>query len=158
MTHLSSHFTLEELTKSQTAKRNTLSNEPDDKHIENLKYLCAEVLEPLRMWFNSPVKISSGFRSELVNHAIGGSGKSLHCHGCAADIDYVKGVELFEVIKFIYERLPFTELIAEYFPGGWIHVGLVKGREKERTLKIKDKNHNYMICDNLEVLEAILNG
>ncbi len=48
-----------------------------------------------------------------------------------------------QIIEHIYFNLPFTELIAEYFPGGWVHVGIIKGREKEKVLKLKDDKNNY---------------
>ena len=155
---LTANFNLSEFTKSQYAIRHGIDNNPDDVQISNIKKLCEDVLQPLRHWFNQPINISSGFRSEALNHAIGGSSRSLHCHGCAADIDKVGSIELIDVVRFIYERLDFTELIAEYLPGGWIHVGIIEGREKERTLKLKDKNHNYLICKDFETLEAIVNG
>ena len=60
---LSSNFSLKELTQSQTALRNGIDNEPNNAQIYNLKLLCGEILQPLRDYYEAPIKITSGFRS-----------------------------------------------------------------------------------------------
>jgi zinc D-Ala-D-Ala carboxypeptidase len=82
---LSPHFTLDELTRSQTAVRNNIDNTPQDIDIERLQALCENALEPIRVHFNKSVIISSGFRAPELNTAIGGSTTSQHCIGEAAD-------------------------------------------------------------------------
>jgi zinc D-Ala-D-Ala carboxypeptidase len=138
---LSKNFTLHELTRSQTAKRYGIDNTPGPEHLNNLRYLCNNLLQPLRDEVG-PVTISSGYRSKKVNKKVGGSRYSLHSQGCAADID---NVNLLDILCYIHYNLPYTELIAEYFPGGWVHAGLVKGREDEKKLKLKDDKHDYEI-------------
>ena len=61
--NLSPHFTLKELCKSQTASRFNLDNLPTDEHIENLKYLCETILEPVREKYG-PFTPTSGYRSK----------------------------------------------------------------------------------------------
>lgn len=85
MTQLSKHFSLEELTRSATAIRYNIENTPDAQAIENLRHLCQQTLEPLRCRFGV-LRITSGFRSEALNHKIGGHPHSQHLIGCAADI------------------------------------------------------------------------
>ena len=59
---LSQNFSLRELTKSQTAERKGIDNTPTDEHIENLKLLCENILQPIRdEW--GVVSVSSGYRS-----------------------------------------------------------------------------------------------
>ena len=60
---LSANFQLSELVKSQTAERKGIPNNPSPAHIDNLKALCVNVLQPIRSHFESPVMISSGYRS-----------------------------------------------------------------------------------------------
>ena len=97
---LSQHFTLGELCKTKTR----LSNEPNKEQVENLKRLC-QWLEELRLRYNLnkkekiknkegnvPIIINSGFRSQEVNRAVGGSPTSNHLTGCAVDIR-VCGIE-----------------------------------------------------------------
>ena len=69
---LSQNFSLRELTKSQTAERKGISNEPTEEHIENLKLLCTKILQPIRdEW--GVVSISSGYRSQALCEAIVGN-------------------------------------------------------------------------------------
>jgi len=69
---LSKNFSLQELTKSQTAIRMGLDNNPSQAHIENLRILCERVLQPVRDHFNQSVTVTSGFRNLILNRKIGG--------------------------------------------------------------------------------------
>ena len=60
---LSKNFNLVELTKSQTAERKGIPNDPSPDHQENLRLLCERVLQPVRDHFNHVVSVSSGYRS-----------------------------------------------------------------------------------------------
>ena len=53
---LSKNFNLVELTKSQTAERKGIPNDPSPDHQENLRLLCERVLQPIRDHFNHVVK------------------------------------------------------------------------------------------------------
>ena len=81
---LSKNFSLTELTKSQTAERMGLDNNPSEDQTENLRLLCERVLQPVRDHFDDVVTISSGYRSEILSQKIGSSSKSQHCRGQAA--------------------------------------------------------------------------
>ena len=82
---LSTNFTLDEMTRSQTATRHGIPNDPTDEEIRNLADLCEQILERVRAYFGAPVLISSGYRSKALNLRIGGSVNSQHCRGEAAD-------------------------------------------------------------------------
>jgi uncharacterized protein YcbK (DUF882 family) len=84
---LSEHLDLAEVTRSETAKRKGISNEPTPEHLENFKKLAQNIFEPIRKHFGVPIHISSGYRSKALNTAIGGSLTSQHCSGEAIDID-----------------------------------------------------------------------
>ena len=84
---LSKSFTLNELTKSQEATRLGIDNTPSDEHIENLKILCENILQPIRDFYGMPVSISSGYRSVALCEAIGSSSKSQHTKAQAADFE-----------------------------------------------------------------------
>jgi zinc D-Ala-D-Ala carboxypeptidase len=64
---ISPHLSLAELTRSQTAKRNGIDNTPTAEHLENFKILAEKVFEPIREHFNTPIFISSGYRSKELN-------------------------------------------------------------------------------------------
>ena len=118
--NLSEHFTLEELTASQEAVRSGIKNAPSAEQIASLRSLCVTILEPLRLRLKRPIVVSSGFRSTSINRRIGGSPRSQHCRGEAADI-MVPGVPVAEVIKVIKALyLPIDQTIDEF--GAWVHV------------------------------------
>ena len=118
--NLSQHFTLAEMTVSQEAARSGLRNDPDMRQIEALTALCQNVLEPLRARVKRPIIVTSGYRSASINRRIGGSNRSQHCRGEAADI-IVPGIppeDLFALIRVM--KLPFDQVIEEF--GQWVHV------------------------------------
>ncbi len=123
MNNLSEHFALEEFTRSDTAARLGICNEPGVDGISNLQCLCQEVLEPLREHAGVPIVITSGFRCRRLNKAVGGATHSQHCLGEAADIhlpDIETGHEWFD---YIARHLVFDQLIWEYAGDtAWIHV------------------------------------
>lgn len=138
--NLSPNFTLAEFTKSQTAARRGISNQPTEAHIEAMKLLCANVLEPLRAAVGGTIVLNSGYRSGALNRAIGGSTKSQHSRGEAADIER-PGISNMELCRRIIAlRLPFDQLILEdYQPGvpgaGWVHVShSASGRQRGQVL------------------------
>jgi len=127
---LSPHFTLEELTISQYAARNGVDNTPSEAILANLRRLCADYLEPLRLAVASPIVISSGYRSPQVNKAVGGSGGSAHMYGLAADLT-VPGMPVRKVCQQIVAlRLPFDQIIDEF--GAWVHIAIAPKNTKPR--------------------------
>ena len=83
--NLSPHFTLAEMTASQTAARHGLDNTPPPEMVGHLVLLCEQILEPARAALG-PLRVTSGYRSPLVNSRVGGSRTSAHCLGYAADV------------------------------------------------------------------------
>ena len=119
---------MEELCASETAKKKGINNKPNAQQMINLVYLCAYVLEPLRVAMKEPIKIGSGFRCEALNKAVGGVSNSQHVKGQAVDLcidgDMKKGKKWFEYIR---KNLPFDQLILEHNSKGsyWVHVSYV---------------------------------
>ena len=127
-TNITMHFTIEEMYASDTATRLGINNKPSTQQMINLVYLCAYVLEPLRVAMGKPIKISSGFRSQALNKAVGGVYNSQHLKGQAADID-IQGDMAFgrKIFEYIRDHLPFDQLIWEHSKSGtyWVHVSFV---------------------------------
>ena len=139
--NLSEHFTLGEVTKSRYTE---IYNIPSHVSIENLKRVC-EWLEELRFTYNTlyclkpgedyetsksvePVIITSGFRSEDVNRAVGGSPTSNHLSGCAVDIrcaGFEQAVRYATILLDIADDTgqDYDELFIERKKGGryWLH-------------------------------------
>ncbi len=122
-TRLSAHFTLKEMVSSEYALRHGIDNMPDEDTVEQLRLLCAQILEAERMLFGgAPVQVTSGYRSPMVNLGIGGARKSQHVKGQAAD-HHVHGVEDEEVVRLVAQSaIPFDQLILEFPPDGWVHI------------------------------------
>lgn len=139
------NFRYKEFVKSDVAIRRGIDNTPtDEKHWENIERLAINVLQPTRNVLGG-IRVLSGYRSRKLNKAVKGSKRSLHCFGYAADIEpWGKETSLLNLLEWIYYNCDFRELIAEYFPEGWIHIGYVEGYNN-RKLKLKDKDHKYSI-------------
>jgi hypothetical protein len=134
---LSEHLELAELIRSESAKRQGISNMPTPEHIENFKLLAEKVFEPIRVNFRCPIHISSGYRSKELNKCIGGSATSQHCTGEAIDIDMdgsLQGITNKMVFDYIKESLEFDQLINE-FNYSWVHVSYsAKGVNRKQVL------------------------
>ena len=137
-TKLSEHFTLEELTNSDAAKKRGLNNIPNDVALDNLKRL-AEFLEQVRALFNKPILINSAYRGPEVNAAVGGAKKSDHMDGRAADIRVI-GVSVDQVVKkIIASDLGYDKVIKEFADsdsGGWTHLSIPEDGAYPRKLKL----------------------
>ena len=120
--NLTKHFTLEELTFSETAERNGWDNTPNDAELENLKRL-AEFLEEVKAALGGrPVMVSSGFRCKQVNDAVGSRDTSQHRIGCAVDFRVPK-LTPDEVVRIIISAgLPYDQVIREF--DRWTHVSI----------------------------------
>lgn len=121
---LSTNFSLAEMIKSSTAIRKGIDNTPDEVVTANLQALVDNVLQVVRDKFGS-VKVTSGYRSPLLNSSIGGSKTSQHCYGFAADFE-VTGLDNKELAIWIRDNLQFTQLILEFYTegdpnNGWVH-------------------------------------
>ena len=144
---LSQNFSLEELTKSDTAVRRGISNVPSDDVTNNIQELVDNVLQPVRDRLG-PVVVTSGYRSPELNTAIGGSKTSDHCLGMAADIE-VLGIDNKITAEYIRDNLVFTQLILEFYKdgvpdSGWVHVSFDPKDLKKQVLranKVNGKTH-----------------
>lgn len=118
---LSPHFTLEEMTFSETASRKSLDNTPTDAVLFNLNRL-AFFLEEVRELLDKPIVINSAYRSPEVNASVGGKPTSQHCLGLAADIR-VPGMTPNQVVQAITNSgLSYDQVIREY--DRWTHVSI----------------------------------
>jgi len=145
---LSKNFSLVELTKSQTAERKGIPNDPSPDHQENLRLLCERVLQPVRDHFNHVVSISSAYRSPALSQAIGSSIESQHCKGMAADFELF-GIPNNEVFNWISHNLMYDQMILEFWNpdepnSGWLHVSYNPESSeniKENLRAYKDENN-----------------
>ena len=136
--NLSAHVTLAEFENSSTATTHGINNKMNESQIASAKLLCENVFEPLRLYLNIPIKISSGFRSVQLNKMIKGSLTSQHTKGEAMDIKIdAKG------FYFIKDKLEFDQLIWEFGNDeqpSWVHVSYKKSGNRKQVLKATKRN------------------
>lgn len=143
---ISPHISYNEATKSQTAERKGINNNPDDICLSNMMLVADKVFEPLREGLCVPLGISSFYRSEALNKAIGGAKNSSHTRGEAIDIDadmfgLVTNKQIFNYIK---NNLEYDQLIWEFGDDkepNWVHVSYVRdGNRNQRLQAYKEKD------------------
>ena len=139
---LSDHFTLSELTKSSTAERMGLKNEPGATEVENLILVCENILEPVRNHYGIPFIPSSGFRDLYLNREIGSSDKSQHIKGEAVDFE-LPGVPNKDVALWVMANCEFDQLILEFYKenvpdSGWVHCSYTLERDNRKSARVFD--------------------
>lgn len=140
---LSKNLSLAEMIRSESAKRNGISNMPTEEHLSNMKKLAINVFQPIREHFNVPIHISSGYRSLALNKAIKGSKTSQHVLGQAVDIDVdvsSNGINNKMIFEFIKNNIDFDQLINE-FNYSWVHVSYnPNGKQRKQILDATKSN------------------
>lgn len=144
---VSKHFSLRELTRSETARRKGVANIPAPADLDNIRYTAAQ-LENIRAYVGRPIIITSCYRSEQVNRLVGGSPTSAHRFGLAADCDaagLTSAQFAAEIIRMRNEgKIAFDQLILE-FPergdGAWVHIGFKRnGTPRGQILTATKRN------------------
>jgi hypothetical protein len=136
--NLSPNFTLDEMLRSEVATRWGYDEQffPGPKVIDNLKALAVHVLQPLRNAIRKDLapkgimRITSGYRCARVNTKVGGSPRSQHITGNAADF-HVPGLTIEQLYQYIKKSdIEYDQLIQEF--DTWIHISFTKTRKNRR--------------------------
>jgi hypothetical protein len=131
---LTPHFSLEELTQSQTAARLGLDNTPTARVLENLQHTADRMEEVRELLGGRSILVSSGFRSQKVNDAVGGALTSQHRYGLAVDfICPGFGTPAKIVDHLSVAPIMFDQLIEEY--GQWVHISFVRNNPRRQVLR-----------------------
>lgn len=142
MTNLTPHFTLSEMTDSQTAARKGINNVPasGSQERKNLQR-TAETMEKVRTILgDKPILISSGYRSPQVNAAVGGSKSSAHMSGLAIDFScpgFGTPRAICHKLHPHMKDLGIDQLIHEF--DTWVHLGLTAGTPRHQAMTIDNK-------------------
>jgi hypothetical protein len=146
MKKLTSNFTLDELLVSQTAARLGLDNTPPPEVVDELARLCQLVLQPLRDAAQRPVVISSGYRANKVNKAVGGARLSAHLYGRAADLIIPGETPRATCERIVALNLPYDQVILEF--DAWVHVAIaapgVEPRRQQLTARRTGGGTTYL--------------
>lgn len=123
------NFTLAEFIDSDTAKKKKIDNIPDFQEVDNINELVSHLLQPIRSAWKKPINITSGFRCQALNKAVGGVATSAHLSGWAADCQPSDMEEFKDFCSFVQQFLretgiPFDQLIIEKSgKTEWLHIG-----------------------------------
>ena len=123
------YFSLKELCSSDVATQRKIDNFPSFTVVEHLAELTEKILEPLRVAWGSPIKVTSGYRCDALNRAVGGVSTSAHRLGWAADLQPTNG-KIDEFGKFVKEwltknRIRFDQCLWEtQGKTKWVHIGI----------------------------------
>jgi len=148
---LTPHFTLAELTASAKARQLGIDNTPAPELVPRLVML-AEMLERIRTTLNAPIIVTSGYRCERLNLAVGGASTSDHPRGHAADIvspRYGTATEVARTLAPLVGVLGIGQIILEGISGKqWVHVSThVPERSVNRVITITDSGVQAGIVD-----------
>ena len=141
MKNISKYISYEESVTSQTAIRKSIPNIPNDMQLVNMQLVGIRVFDVIREHFKTPLRVSSFFRSLLLNNAVGGSKTSQHVKGQAIDIQGNGKVSNKMIFDYIKDNLDFDQLIWEFGNDknpSWVHVSYVsKEKNRKQILYIK---------------------
>jgi hypothetical protein len=140
---ITKNLTLQELIDSNTAKAKGIDNSPTNEHLRNLIEIANNIFQPLRDGIGKPIKISSGYRSEKLNKAVGGSKTSQHNKGQALDLVATTGFTNKDIFDYIKKHLEFDQMIWEFGTDNnpdWVHVSYNKGKNRKQVLKAIKKD------------------
>ena len=151
MKNISKHISYKEATTSATALRRGLDNIPGPDQLKCMQDIGEFLFEPLRERVGGPIKITSMFRGEPVNTAIGGSKYSQHMKGQALDLDDTFGHKTnAEMYHYIKDNLMFDQLIWEFGDDenpNWIHVSFVTHRPNRKKLTVALKKNGRTVYE-----------
>ena len=119
------YFKIEEFTYSATAQARHIENVPTAEAVKNIERLVGLVLDRIRERWGSPIIVTSGYRCDELNRAVGGVKSSYHRLGMAADIRPKDGrlERLYEIIvgMFMDGLIGLTECYIDR-KKGYIHI------------------------------------
>jgi hypothetical protein len=141
MKNISKYITYLEATTSQTATRKGIVNIPGEKELINMQLVGIRVFDVLREYFDIPLRVSSFYRSLLLNNSVGGAKTSQHVKGQAIDIQATGDISNKMIFEYIKDNLDFDQLIWEFGTDknpAWVHVSYVsKDKNRKQILYIK---------------------
>ena len=135
------YFSIDEMTRSDTARRLGIDNTPSDSIKKNLTLFIEKVLDPIREDWGSPIIVSSGYRCPELNKAVGGVKTSGHMYGFCADLQ-VKG-DLRKFSNFVIEwmkehQMKWDQIIWEKSGNvTWLHFCWI-GKDGKQRMKCFD--------------------
>lgn len=130
------YFNLAELTQSATAVTRGIDNTPPPAVKVKLDVLIARCLDPIRSGWGRPLRVTSGFRSPMLNKAVGGAVNSQHTKGEAADLTAGSREDNLRLFEYIRKNHDYDQIIDEN-NGAWVHVSYKAGGNRRESLRLR---------------------
>ena len=125
MEKLSEHFSFDELTHTSKYELLEANRQSAKAFMKQLKYVVG-TLEEIREVLEVPLRVTSGFRNNALNKAVGGSPTSGHTKGLCADFIPIgmDVIEAFTIIQTNRDKCPsLKKCIYESVNGSkWLHI------------------------------------
>lgn len=131
---LGSFFWLSEFLRSDTATRLGIANVPDAAALQAMRSTLAPGMERVRNLLGVPVHITSGFRCQQLNRAIGSGDTSQHRQGLAADFIAPDFGTPRSIARHLQQHAPDLRYDQLIFEGAWVHVSFVADRPRGEVL------------------------
>ncbi len=139
MIQISKYISYSEAVTSQTAIRKKIDNNPTQLELANMQFVATEVFDRIREHFGVPLRVSSFYRCQKLNKAVGGSKTSQHVEGQAIDIQGIGNVTNSMIFDYVKNYLKFDQLIWEFGNSdnpAWVHVSLTKGKNRNQIIHV----------------------
>lgn len=133
---ISKYVSYNEATKSQTAIRHGIKNEPNDEQLQNMKIVAIKCFDPIREFYKRPLRVSSFYRCEELNKLVKGAKNSQHLKGQAIDIDAGSIQENKKIFEWAKDNLEYDQLINEY-NFSWVHISYNQGKNRKQIVVVK---------------------
>ena len=145
--NLTQHFTKNELTRSATAVSKGIKNSYTEEELVNMTWTAIQMEKVRSILGHNPISVTSCFRNEAVNKLVGGSCTSAHRYGLAVDFTcprFGNTRQVCEAIIAAQKRgdIEFDQLILEFPPAGWVHIGFKKHGVGQRRQVLTAKKVN----------------
>lgn len=135
MNNISKHISYDEAVSSTVANKQGIVNSPNETALIAMKLVAEKCFEPLREWYQKPIKINSFFRSLVINKLVGGSPTSQHPKGEAIDLTAGSIEENKKLFDWLKSNVEFDQLIWEK-GGMWIHISYSANRCRKQVIYI----------------------
>ena len=133
--NISKHISYDEATVSPTGLRMGIKNIPTEEHVKAMKLVAEKCFEPLREWYNKPIRINSFYRCPELNKAVKGSPTSDHMNGCSIDLSGGSKEENKKLFEWAKDNLVYDQIINEY-QYSWVHISYKEGKNRKQILII----------------------
>ena len=126
------YFSIKEFTRSATADRLKIDNSLPPELLDAATYTLQR-LDDIREGYGKPIIITSGYRCQTLNKAVGGKSNSQHLKAQAADLQWDD-----DLLTYLLQYAKFDQLIEERSKRTkWLHISFLPTGERNMYLRLR---------------------